>query len=54
MAKINMSILMGVIFFIVVATLAIVLPIVLSSGSSEQRKPGYVPLLAPGRVQTRV
>lgn len=38
---------------ITVITLAIVLPLTLGSSSSDQNKTGYVPLLAPGRVQMR-
>ncbi len=43
------------ILIVIVATaliLAIVLPIVLDSGSSEQKKGGYTPLLAPGHSRT--
>lgn len=43
------------IFIVVVATviiLAIVLPIVLDSGSDKKNTGGYVPLVAPGHSRT--
>jgi hypothetical protein len=43
-----MTLTLIIVFVLAVVTLAIVLPLVLEPSSGEQKKPGYVPLLAPG------
>ena len=40
------------VIIITIITLAIVLPLTLSSGSGEQKSGSYVPLLAPGHSRT--
>jgi hypothetical protein len=43
-----MTLTLIIVVILAVITLSIVLPLVLEPSSGGQKKPGYVPLLAPG------